>query len=144
MAHAPTAAASFETQIGGFPSSDSRNRHHFLTPRRTIYRLPLESPLSEATRAPTHRRGFSHFLHTPAHSSMCKAHMATLLAHASATCRLAVPSRQPLLPSQRATSTRHVSKKKKKKEKFGETERAFYGPNSSSRPLWPRLEAKFS
>jgi hypothetical protein len=46
-----------------------------------------------------------------------------------------------------ATSACHVKKKKKKKEEekfWGGGTGLLYGPNSSSRPLWPRLEAKFS
>jgi hypothetical protein len=45
-----------------------------------------------------------------------------------------------------ATSARHVAeeKKKKKSKNLVRQNGAFYSPNSSSRPLWPHLEAKFS
>ena len=76
----------------------------------------------------------------PALVHACLAHACTRSAHASARCRSTGSPSQAKISSHHATSSCHVAGKKK----LVRRNRAFYDPNSSSRPLWPRLEAKFS
>ena len=146
-----SAAASFEAQNGGFPAPIRENgtTSGLHGGRSTIWRWKRFHRRPHAPpRAGEALAEFSTSQHARARSSVCEAHATTLLAHAQATCRFAVPLRQPLSPRQRATSACHVSmprgRKKKKSKNLVRRNGAFYGPNSSSRPLWPRLEAKFS
>ena len=146
MAHAPIAVAAFEAQIRAFQApiqeSGTTNQPQDLRSISRRQNRPHQS-LHVSPRAGE----------APASISMCQ-HVAACARHtrphARATCRLVVPLRQPLSRSQCATSTRHDSmprqkKKKKKKEKIlGRWNGLLYYPNSSSRPLWHRLEAKFS
>ena len=117
-----SAVASFEAQNWGFPASIRENgttsglhggRSTICWWKRLHRRLHAPPCFGEALAT------FSTRQHARAHSSVCEAHATTLLAHAQATCRFAVPLRQPLSPRQRATLACHVSmprgRKKKKK-----------------------------
>ena len=122
-------AASFEAQNGGFPASIRENGttsglhggRSTIWRWKRLHRRPHAPP--RACEAPAE---FSTSQHARARSGVCEAHATTLLAHAQATCRFAVPLNQPLSPRQHATSACHVSmprgSQKKKEEKFGETE----------------------
>ena len=55
MVHAPITTTSFEALIGGFPSSNSRNRQHFWIPHQLIYCLAVEPFPSEASCSSTRR-----------------------------------------------------------------------------------------
>ena len=114
-----SAAASFEAQNGGFPTpiQETGTTSGLLRGRSTIWRWKrLHRRLHAPPRAVEAPAEFSTRQHARARSSVCEAHVTTLLAHAQATCRFAVPLRQPLSPRQRATSACHVAGKKKKKE----------------------------
>ena len=130
----------FRSPERGLPSSDSRNWHHVRTPQRMIYHLAVETPPSEAARASTRRWGSGHFS-TRQH--------AEARARRMRPCSWHMPVPRVTSLCRRVSSYRHVSmprgKKKKKKKKiwWGGTG-LLYAPNSSSRPLWPSLEAKFS
>uniref|UniRef100_A0A2N9I918 Uncharacterized protein n=1 Tax=Fagus sylvatica TaxID=28930 RepID=A0A2N9I918_FAGSY len=139
-----SAAALFEAENTSFQSPKRQTDNHFglLFDRFTIWRW---NRLHRSLHAPPCAGKAPATCFTRAHApNTCPRVPGTRL-HATGTRQRQVSLHGFARSALNLQSSCHVAgKKKKKKKKLVRRNGAFYGPNSSSRPLWPRLKTKFS